>query len=342
MKRPNGTGYVYKRGTTWTARIVDHYVPSTCKTGIKPVYRTKGGFKAKKDAINYLPTLYEKSPSRARKAPILAYYWNSYSENEMEKLSKSKRSAYKIAWSKLKPLHDYPVDVITVAMLRETVSNATTSFYTARDCKVLLNHLFALAGADGYASKDLPSYIILPKLEEKERQAFTQEEQAALWKLYESGDRDAAIPLVMICTGMMPGEFMHLTVSNIDLDKKVITGIGLKTKVRKESPIYLPDDIIPVLQDLITAALPTGHFYKESLFVFYDRYYAALERAGCRRLEPYCCRHSTATRLAITEGVAPQTVQRIMRWASTQMLDRYAHPDSDSIRDAVNTITKIG
>ena len=25
-KRPNGTGNVYKRGETWTARVVDHYV----------------------------------------------------------------------------------------------------------------------------------------------------------------------------------------------------------------------------------------------------------------------------------------------------------------------------
>lgn len=340
MKRPNGTGYVYKRGTTWTARIVDHYVPSDSKTGIKPVYRTKGGFKTKKDALNYLPTLYEKSPSRARKAPILAYYWDTYSRNEMEKLSASKRTAYKIAWSKLEPISNYAVDVITVTMLRETVSKATTSYYTARDCKVLLNHLFALAGADGYASKDLPSYIILPSLEEKERQTFTQDEQAALWKLYESGDPDAAIPLIMICTGMMPGELYNLKVSNIDLDAGKITGAGLKTKVRKSSPIYIPDDIVPVLQDLIAAAKPSGNLFKHVESEWYARYYSALEKADCRRLEPYCCRHSMATRLAITEGVAPQTIQRIMRWSSTRMLDRYAHPDAESIRDAANTITK--
>ena len=341
MKRPNGTGYVYKRNSTWTARVVDHYVPAPgTKMGIKPVYNTKGGFKTKKDALNYLPTLYEENPTKSKKAPTLGHYWETYSRNEMEKLSPSKRTAYKIAWSKLSPISDYAVDVITVTMLRETVSKATTSYYTARDCKVLLNHLFALAGADGYASKELPSYIILPSLEEKERQAFTKEEQAALWKLYESGDPDAAIPLIMICTGMMPGELYNLKVSNIDLDAAKITGAGLKTKVRKASPIYIPDDIIPVLQDLIAAAQPSGNLFKRVEPEWYSRYYSALEKASCRRLEPYCCRHSTATRLAITEGVAPQTIQRLMRWSSTRMLDRYAHPDVESIRDAANTITK--
>ena len=342
MKRPNGTGYVYKRNATWTARVVDHYVPAPgTKMGIKPVYNTKGGFKTKRDALNYLPTLYEESPSKLKKAPTLGFYWDSYSHNEMEKLSKSKRNSYKIAWSRLAPLADYPVDVITVTMLREAVSKATSSYYTARDCKTLLSNLFKLAGADGYASKDLPSYIILPGLNEKERQTFTPDEQAAIWSLYEAGDIDAAIPLIMICTGMMPGELFNLTLSNIDLEKKVITGIGLKTKVRRESPIYLPDDIIPVLQDFMGTVLPSGRFFTLNIHYLYRRYYDVLDRAGCRRLEPYCCRHSTATRLAITEGIAPQTVQRIMRWASTKMLDRYAHPDAVSIRDAVNSITKV-
>ena len=66
----------------------------------------------------------------------------------------------------------------------------------------------------------------------------------------------------------------------------------------------------------------------------------ALEAAGCRRLEPYCCRHSTATRLAITENIAPQTIQRIMRWSTSRMLDRYTHPDTSDIHDAANTIRK--
>lgn len=342
MKRPNGSGYVYRRNSTWTARIVDHYIPApNTKMGIRPVYRTKGGFKTKKDAMAYLPTLMEKSPSGPKKVPLLASYWDTYSKNEMEKLSDSKRTAYKIAWAKLGPISNYPVDRLTVTLLRDTVTAAATSYYTARDMKVLLNHLFDLAGADGWVSKDVPSYIILPKLNEKERQAFTADEQASLWSLYDSGDIDAALPLVMICTGMMPGEFMQLKTENIDLDAKKVTGVGMKTKVRKESPIYLPDDIIPVLQDLIAAAKPTGSLFAKNEKEWYARYYSALDRAHCRRLEPYCCRHSTATRLAITEGIAPQTIQRLMRWSSTKMLDRYAHPDQDSVRDAANKITKV-
>ena len=342
-KRPNGTGSVYQRGRTWTARVVDHYVPAENKQGFRPVWKTKGGFKTKKDAINYLPTLISATPGAERTTPDLASYWKTFSENELPNLSVSKQVAYRGAWKKMEPIiGHYPVDKLSVTILREAVEKVSTSHYTARDCKVVLSHLYKLIGADGWASKDVPTYIVLPKLQEKEREVFTEQEQKALWTLYESGDMDAAIPLVMIYTGMMPGEMQALKVEHIDIEKRQIIGVGMKTKVRKASPVYLPTDIVPVVEDLIKNARPDGFIFTRREKVWYDQYYAALQKAGCRRLEPYCCRHSTATRLAITEGIAPQTVQRAMRWSTSRMLDRYAHPDSGEVFAAVDTMKKPG
>jgi len=338
MKRPNGSGNVYKRGQTWTARVVDHYV--TVDGKLRPVWKTKGGFKKKSDALLYIPKLIEATPIAEKKPQTLESYWLAYERDDLPHLSTSKQVAYRSAWKKLDGIAHYSVDKLTVGLLRDTVNRVTTSYYTARDCKVLLNHLFALAAADGWVSKDLPSFITLPKLVEKEREVFTSNEQEALWKLYEKGNLDAAIPLVMIYTGLMPGEMMVLKTEHINLEKKTIFGVGMKTKVRRESVVYLPDDVVPVLEDLIAAAQPSGFLFKRVEREWYERYYSALEKAGCRRLEPYCCRHSTATRLAISEGVAPQTIQRMMRWSSTKMLDRYAHPDSDDLHAAANVLRR--
>ncbi len=338
--RGNGTGTAIRRGRTWTARVVVGWK----RDGDRPraIYRTKGGFATKRDALAHCRVLLEQATGPARRsAPTLAAYWDTYAAGELAQLSKSKRVAYTGAWKKLAALHLRLVDSLTVADLREAVSSAASTYYTARDCRQVLSNLFALAGADGWVSKDLPSYIVLPKLEEREREAFTPEEQAALWRLYESGDMRAAIPLLMICTGMMPGEAQALRVEHIDLDARTIQGVGMKTEVRKKSPIYLPDDIMPVVEDLIAHAQPTGAIWARNEPAWYANYYAALEAAGCRRLEPYSCRHSTATRLAITEGIAPQTIQRIMRWSTTKMLDRYAHPDDAAVRAAADSITRV-
>ena len=75
-------------------------------------------------------------------------------------------------------------------------------------------------------------------------------------------------------------------------------------------------------------------------YTFYALYYDALTRAGCRRLTPYSCRHTTATALAVTENIAPQTVRKIMRWSTTKMLDRYAHPSDTDAAAAVESLKK--
>ena len=339
--RPNGTGTAIKRGKTWTARVVIAYKLSDDEKPHKiPVYRTKGGFKSKRDALDYCVTLKGMDYKPKGNAPQLIDYWNTYKDGEFKKLSKDKQSGYNGAWKKLKALYYRPVDQLTVAEIRDNVSQVAKTYYTVKDCKTVLTKLFELAGADGWCSKDIPSYIVLPKLKEKERVPFNEDEQAALWRLYESGDIRAAVPLLMICTGIMPGEIQKLKVENIDLKNHKIVDTGIKTEVRRKSAIYLPDDVIPIMEDLIANARQNGQLFPRDEKKWYANYYAALEAAGCRRLEPYSCRHTTATRLAINKLIAPQTTKRIMRWSTTKMLDRYAHPDETDIFTAVNTIKK--
>lgn len=334
--RPNGTGTAYKRGKTWTAQVVLGYdVDEDLK--LHKITRTKGGFKTKTAALEYCAVLKNAEP--AKTAPTLKHYWDIYSRTEMDKLSESKYQAYSIAWGKLKSLAHTPIDKISVGALREVVAKQAPTHYTARDVKALLSHLYKLAGADGVANKDIPSYIILPKLQEKERLPFTDEEQRLLWALYDRGDRNACIPLIMIATGMMPGEMRKLRTDMIDLEARTITGAGLKTETRKKLTIVLPDDICPVLEDAMEGC--DGLLYPITETAFYDRYYAALTAAGiARHLTPYSCRHTTATRHTIGEHTPPQMVARLMRWKSTKMLDRYVHPSDEAAQAAANAMKR--
>ena len=339
--RGNGQGTAYMHHGSWTASVVVGWrVPEDYTRKPIPIKRTKGGFKTKRDALAYCSTLLAGGVVKPSAAPRLSEYWEQYKSGEYTKLSPSKQSAYKTAWNKLKSMHEARVDTITVGVLRSAVTEACTSYYTTKDCKAVLTVLFRLAAADRFADANLPSFIVLPDLEEKEATPFNDAEQTALWKLYESGNKDAAIPLLMIYTGMMPGEAQHLNVSNIDLDARTITHAGIKTKVRKQTPIVLASAIIPVVEDLISAALPNGHIWPHDEKLWYERYYAALEAAHCRRLTPYSCRHTTATALAVTENIAPQIIKRIMRWSTAKMLDRYAHPDTSDALTAVDQIKK--
>ena len=341
----NGTGSAYKRGAGWVAQVIigyrelpDDFMDPANQRQRVPIKRTKGGFQTKAEALAYVPTLRAGGHLRPQTAPTLKYYWKSYEKAEYTQLSDSKQTAYKIAWEKLSNIHETVIDQLTVEDLRKTVGDACTTYYTAKDCRTVLSTLYKLAAADGYANKDLPSFIKLPKLKEQEREPFSDIEQTALWKLYEKGDLRAGIPLLMIYTGMMPGECFDLTVDMIDLPNRQIRGAGKKTEVRRKTPVTIAATIIPLLEDLIAHARPSGRLFTASEDKWREDYYAALKAAGCRRLTPYSCRHTTATALAITEGIAPQTIKKVMRWSTTKMLDRYAHPDTSDAQAAVDTL----
>ena len=341
--RGNGTGCAYysQKYRYWVAQVVDGYRdPTDLEKQRIPIKKTKGGFKRREDALAYCETL-KRGPQKPAEAPYLKTYWETYKNGAYEDLSASKKQAYRTAWKKLEKIHDTRIDQLTVSDLQQLVSEKCSSYYTARDVRTLLVNLFRIAAAEGYVRQEIPTFIRLPQLEESEQTPFSETEQKALWKCYESGDIRAAVPLLMIYTGMMPGEAMALRVDQIDISGHRIHGAGMKTKVRKQTDIVLAETIIPLVQDLIDHAQPSGYIWKRMEDEWYANYHAVLKDAGCRDLPPYSCRHTTATALAVTKNIAPQTVRKVMRWSTAKMLDRYAHPDQNDALKAVNKIKKV-
>ena len=340
--RGNGTGCAYYDSARryWIAQVVVGYRdPSDLEKQRIPVKKTKGGFRRREDALAYCQEL-KNGRQKPVEAPALSVYWETYKNGAYEDLSASKKQAYRTAWKKLEKIHSTRIDQLTVADLQDLVAEKCPSYYTARDVRTLLINLFRIAAAEGYVRQEIPTFIRLPQLEETEQTPFSETEQKALWKQYEAGDLRAAAPLLMIYTGMMPGEAMALRVDQIDLAGHRIHGAGMKTKVRKQTDIVLAETIIPLVQDLIDNAQPSGFIWKRDEKLWYDDYHAVLKAAGCRDLPPYSCRHTTATALAVTKNIAPQTVKKVMRWSTARMLDRYAHPDQSDALKAVNRIKK--
>ena len=333
--RPNGTGTVYKRGKTWQASYVHGYVVGDDGKA-KAVRSTKGGFRTKKEAMEYLPTLQN---VQSRGTPKLIELWTQYiNSKKYIALSDSRKEKYAIAWKKLDSLWFWKIDMLTTFDLQNAVDSNADTYYTARDLKNLLSKLYQLALPDQFVTTNLSEYIELPPLNAKKQQAFESEEIAKLWNDYTSGNWWTGYLLLMIYTGMMPGELLDARKDNIDWEGRQIIGAGKKTKERKETPIVLADFILPVLADLCehTAGDKLIKINKDN---FYDTYYETLERAGCRRLTPYSCRHTAATSLAL-ENIPPSVIQKIMRHAKFSTTEKYIHIKIEPMREAVNLLQK--
>ena len=331
-KRGNGQGTAYKRGKTWTG-VRPGY--ATVEDG-KLIRRrpTKGGFSTKKEALLWACQNFDSDTP-----PRLIDLWQSWSENDMLKLSSDKITAYKIARKRLEPIISRRIDTLTVADLQNCVSSACSTFYPARDMKSLLSHLYkrALASNNNKSvTQNLSQFIVLPDNEEKEAQPFTSDEVAAFWSAYEAGDKFVGYILLLCYSGMMPAELLKCQISMIDLDACEIRGAGAKTKSRKKSAIVFPDFLRPVVEDLIKDSnsdklLPIN---KDN---FYKRYYEALERCNVRKLPPYSCRHTYGTE-SVKTGLHPAIIQRLLRHSNAKTQERYTHLAGAEIHDAVNQI----
>lgn len=330
-KRGNGQGTVYKRGRSWTA-CATVYTPS--RQTLTRTYPTR------KEAVAALPGLRtELLGARAkRKGTVtLEKLYESWSTSAMMKLSDSKQTAYKIAWRRLKELAQADIKELTIGDLQACVDAGADTYYKARDMKVVLSHLYKRACAQGDVPSNLAQYIVLPPLEETEQTSFSDAEQRALWKAYEEGDTFVGYILLMMCTGMMPGELFKCKVDMIDFDRHEIVGCGLKTKKRKTMPIVFGEDIEPVLRDLAATA-QTEYLLPVKRNRFYDLFDAALKKCGCRDLTPYACRHTAATKSALANDIAPSEVQQFMRHGRLETTQRYIHPDTSNALKAANTI----
>lgn len=332
--RPNGTGSVYRRGKTWECAVVHGYVVDE-NGKCRAVRSTKGGFRTKKEAMEYIPTL-QATPTRT--VPTLLDLWGQYKAGKKYlKLSDSRKEKYEIAWKKLESLWFVRIDQLTTFDLQNAVDSNADTYYTARDLKNLLSKLYQTAMPDEFVKANLSEFIELPELNAKEQQPFHADEIAKLWTDYTCGNWWTGYILLMIYTGMMPGELLDARKAHIDWQGKQIVGAGKKTAKRRETPIVLADVILPVLADLCdhTSGEKLIRINKDK---FYEVYYATLERAGCRHLTPYSCRHTAATTLAL-ENIPPSVIQKIMRHARFSTTEKYIHVSIDPMLEAVNKLS---
>lgn len=353
-KRGNGQGTAIKRGKTWTGFAPGYsYLGNDGKRHrVRP---SKGGFATKKEALAWA------AADRAKENPLprLIDLWQGYSDNDLKNLSKNKQTAYKIARKRLESIISRRIDTLSVDDLQAVVNKECSSYYPARDVKNLLSKLYKRAMAsnsnNGRITQNLSDFIVLPPLEEKEANPFTQEEISLLWKAYENGDTFQGYILLLCYTGMMPGELLECKKDMIDLEHCEIHGAGAKTKVRKQTAIVFPVFLKPLMEELLSIRVENPKSKNNKLLSmnkdnFYREFYDAIERAGIdnpsfigkngredHRITPYSCRHTYGTE-AVKLGVQPAVIQKMLRHSNTKTQERYTHLGAEEVHKAVNQL----
>lgn len=333
-KRGNGQGSVYKSPSgTWTAEITLGFYN---RDGVRKRKRKrKYGFEKKKDALAYILAM--QNGVEERKSVTVAILWEQF-QQQLDSLSKSKRTAYNIAWRKIgKDIEYRNIDDFSVPDLQEITDKHGTSYYTKRDIKNLLSHLYKLAIRDDYVDKNKAAYIQLPELNTEERVVLSETEIATLWNDYnQNHHRITAQMLVMLYTGIRPGELLSIRTENVHLDEQYMTG-GIKTKKGKNRKIIIPDRLIPILEMMIAEGKAKIAHYS-SADDFYEAWKNKRTELKIRpTITPYCCRHTYITMLT-TLKVSPAMLQELAGHEDYDTTLEYTHL---SISDRLAEVNKL-
>lgn len=316
----NGTGSIYRRTDRdgWCVTVTMKMAIETAPDGSKVIKQKrhyKYGFRTKKEANEYLSNIIADNEARhQKKIPTVAQIYNDFVDAPGKKAGESTMSAYRTAFKRrIEPaIGDLPIDVVSLRDLERIIAPLT--YDPAKDVKDLMSLLFKRAIGDGFVQVNPCPLLQLPEHQAAKVPAWSADEIESLWKAWGAGNRIAGCCLLMIHSGMMPGELMKCKIDMINWEDHTIIGCGMKTKERRENPIVFPPIIEPVLKDLSdTTPSRKGFLLGINKDKFYDEFKEMKTALKIRpEVIPYSGRHSTATELELL-GVQPSVIASVLR-----------------------------
>jgi site-specific recombinase XerD len=177
----------------------------------------------------------------------------------------------------------------------------------------------------------------LPKLDEKQLQPLTEDEERALISAYDdnspTGCRAKAIFLLMLDTGLRLSEVTGVKAENMDLDNGflLVMGKGRKERaipfgytaermLRRYNTFFRPRPALPTVDEFFLTQ--DGYpLTKNAMAMLFAR---AKKRTGITRLHPHLLRHTYGIR-AQEQGMPTITLQHYMGHSSSKVTERYVH-----------------
>ena len=153
--------------------------------------------------------------------------------------------------------------------------------------------------------------------------------------------------LFSLRTGVRIGELAALQWSDINFNERAVTirhnivnGLVGSPKNNKFRTIYLAQDIF---ERLLSRRKNIGLIFPGSVNEYFSRSTCRdhLDRlclkAGIKRISWHAMRHSFASQLA-TNGVSLKTIQELLGHSDLKMVQRYAHLEPITLREAIRTL----
>ena len=253
--RGNGQGTAFKRGNTWTAEVVVGWAfqkdPSKPK---RPIRRTKGGFKTKKDAINYCATLLQNKARPVNRTLDEVYSaWSAFYE---PRVGASTMACYAAAYKHFARLHGVCMNAISPEDLQTCMDECEAGKRTRQNMRTTAGLLWKYAIDHEIVQQNITTSLYTGSGASVQREPLTPSEEETIRKSI-GKERYAEYIYCMCNLGFRPGEFLELKKSqlfcaNTAQDDEPPSYVwyfvnGKKTSAGKNRVVVVPSVILPII-----------------------------------------------------------------------------------------------
>ena len=315
-RRGNGEGTVYQRGKTWEARYIAGWWVDD-QNRLHPHVRTKGGFKTKREALDYIPELKKRVTLKTDRDITLQKLYVDWKTDHEDKVGGSTMKGYDAAFKHFKLLWGLKFRELGTDDLQECLEEGEKGRRTKELMKALAGNLYKYAAARQVVSHNYAQYLYVGKEKKGTRPAFTANQVAQIRKAAATGDIRAIYTICLVYLGFRPGEMLSLTrdAYHKEGDVEYLVGGG-KTEAGTDRIVPISPKIKPYLYELILKANPNIFPREDGKKMddkwFRDRYFYPLladlliqpmpDEKHPAILVPYSCRHTFANMMKNVEG----------------------------------------
>ena len=351
--RGNGTGTVFKRGKTWTACRIMGYITETVmvdgeeRKKLHKVTKSKGGFKTKKEALEYLPNLTSQQKKKSITWQKMYDLWFP-----THRAGKSTMDCYSAAEKHFRPIWGMKFDQIDIDDLQECVDDCPKGKRTKENMKALAGLLYKYAIPRHMATLNIGQYLIVGAGTGEDRAALPETALDALRKAAGTV-RGADYVLAQCYLGFRPSEFLALDARDYNRQERAFVG-GAKTDAGKDRVVTVSPKIQPIV-DRLTRDKISGPVFCDSdgselsIEKYRALFYSVLESCNIEnpvegpdgakrhRYTPHSCRHTFATLMKRVEGADKDKLELIGH-TSNEMLRHYQDVSFEDLRKVTDAI----
>lgn len=348
LRRPNGSGTVYRRGKTWTASAVVGW-RNESKNGVLmrvPIRTTKGGFSTKAAAMAYIPAL--KLEEKNKDITFLQLYelWLPTFRK-----GKSTLNCYKAAFKYFGDVHYLKLKEIDIEDLQNCLDDCPHGKRTRENMKALCGLLYKYGIPRNYIPRDrnLAQFLIITAQNSARKTGFSLEQVEQIRRAV--GVVPYADYILCMCyLGFRPSEFLALRLEDFNREQMFVVG-GAKTEAGTNRTVTISPKIMPIVNRLAgnrtTGAMfpaPDGDHFNYNYFrtaIFYPTLEAiGIQNPvvnGVRTFTPHCCRHTFATLMKAIDAPAADKLALIGH-TDESMLRYYQDVNVDDLRKITDAI----